>query len=295
MGQTSDPISAPFPMCQKTDYFSDLGHCFDPMSGDQIEFGVLLLEILSVTAVALAFWACTMVYGYLTTIRSSRRRPATPPSGENSGVGGSGGGELNVAYEEVPLERLGGDPSSRIAAEGETPAAAGEEEATCRICKDEEGPFIAPCKCRGSSAYVHPECLQKWVETKTQSAGESEDGELHLTCEICLEAYDVAVERHFACDQERLCSPESWREYCNCLLLCCLLPLIFVAMWLSCNAEEGESLIRGEGLCREEGHWTIVAIGVLLLLTFIATMQKVFLRWWYFNHDVKLTGAAVHP
>ena len=33
---------------------------------------------------------------------------------------------------------------------------------TCRICLD-EGDLISPCLCTGTAAYVHEECLLKWL------------------------------------------------------------------------------------------------------------------------------------
>lgn len=32
----------------------------------------------------------------------------------------------------------------------------------CRICLDDEGPFISPCHCRGTSKFVHRACLDEW-------------------------------------------------------------------------------------------------------------------------------------
>lgn len=291
-GQTSDLSGAPFPFCEKSESFAALGACFDPLRSKQIPFSRLLAEILEITALLLLLWACSVLYSQVGALVDFwRRRPASTINEGHSEVDNAG------AYEEVPMQRLSETPTENGDGDGdEGPAAEAvpedDEPPSCRICKDEEGPFIRPCRCSGSAAYVHPECLQKWVETKTQST-EGEEGELQLTCEVCLEPYDVQVGRNFVCDKERLCSPESWSEYCNCLLLLFLLPLIFVAMWLSCNAETEEALMRGEGLCREEGHWTIVAIGVLLCLTFIATLQKVILRWYYLNNDVVITGAPV--
>ena len=47
---------------------------------------------------------------------------------------------------------------------------------SCRICLDDGG--ITPCNCSGTSAHVHEECLQTWIETS---------GNTH--CEICMEPY----------------------------------------------------------------------------------------------------------
>jgi len=40
-----------------------------------------------------------------------------------------------------------------------------EEKKECRICFDEgtdDDPLISPCKCKGTSAYVHKSCLSNW-------------------------------------------------------------------------------------------------------------------------------------
>jgi len=49
-----------------------------------------------------------------------------------------------------------------------------EKDATvkcCRIClqsdaQDENNMLISPCKCSGSSKYVHKNCLEEWIGTK---------------------------------------------------------------------------------------------------------------------------------
>ena len=44
---------------------------------------------------------------------------------------------------------------------------------TCRICLD-EGDLIQPCNCTGTTAYVHEECLMKWLNISDRR-----------DCEIC--------------------------------------------------------------------------------------------------------------
>ncbi|GAA5965481.1 hypothetical protein JCM3765_003297 [Sporobolomyces pararoseus] len=48
------------------------------------------------------------------------------------------------------------------------------EEKICRICFDSEeedlGKLFRPCKCRGSSQYVHTECLTAWRKASTNSS-----------------------------------------------------------------------------------------------------------------------------
>ncbi|RWV97418.1 hypothetical protein GW17_00039793 [Ensete ventricosum] len=41
------------------------------------------------------------------------------------------------------------------------------EQFQCRICLETDGrDFIAPCKCKGTSKYVHRECLDHWRAVK---------------------------------------------------------------------------------------------------------------------------------
>mgnify|MGYP000915443079 CR=1 FL=1 len=50
---------------------------------------------------------------------------------------------------------------------------------TCRICLD-DGDMIQPCNCTGTTAYVHEECLMKWL-----TISERRD------CEICKFEYEI--------------------------------------------------------------------------------------------------------
>ena len=64
--------------------------------------------------------------------------------------------------------------------------------ATCRICL-EGGEMIQPCKCSGTAANVHPECLRHWLEVSGRTS-----------CEICKYKYEVHELSVRECD---LCPP----------------------------------------------------------------------------------------
>lgn len=49
--------------------------------------------------------------------------------------------------------------------------------ASCRYCLEETGPFVSPCRCRGSVAYVHEACLNRWLSTL--------DPAVSAKCPIC--------------------------------------------------------------------------------------------------------------
>ncbi|KAJ7945358.1 Zinc finger protein [Quillaja saponaria] len=66
------------------------------------------------------------------------------------------------------------------------------EEIQCRICLETEGrDFIAPCKCRGTSKYVHRECLDHWRAVK--------EGFAFAHCTTCKAPYHLQV--HAAADR----------------------------------------------------------------------------------------------
>ncbi len=68
----------------------------------------------------------------------------------------------------------------------------------CRICLEEDGVFVHPCLCKGSSGDVHPECLTKWVEESKKNV-----------CEICHHEYYKS--EIMAWNSKRCC-----REYFKC-------------------------------------------------------------------------------
>lgn len=58
-------------------------------------------------------------------------------------------------------------PSQPAAAAAPAPEEEVEEEKMCRVCfcGEEAGRLFAPCHCRGSMRWVHPECLNEWRAT----------------------------------------------------------------------------------------------------------------------------------
>ena len=68
---------------------------------------------------------------------------------------------------------------------------------TCRICLEEEGPFIHPCACKGSST-IHEKCLVRWIEESDKT-----------DCEICKEEY--TMRETFSCNLAK-----TLRQCCVC-------------------------------------------------------------------------------
>ncbi|KAL4578009.1 hypothetical protein LXL04_014124 [Taraxacum kok-saghyz] len=60
------------------------------------------------------------------------------------------------------------------------------EQIQCRICLETDGrDFIAPCKCRGTSKYVHRECLDHWRAVR--------EGYVFAHCTTCKAPYHLRV------------------------------------------------------------------------------------------------------
>jgi len=185
--------------------------------------------------------------------------------------------------EQVPLQSM--EEQLEVEEESDpedSKAAASLEILECSICRDEDDPepLIRPCKCKGE---VHARCLQQWVQTKVDAGQEHA-----LRCEVCLEEYQVTVHQQFHWDLQRLCSAAAWTEYGNCLMVLFLLPLVFVAMWLSCSSPGAHQMANQQGLCAGEGHWTFVFIGVVLVLTFVSTLAKITHRWLQLHIETEL-------
>ncbi|KAI3775799.1 hypothetical protein L1987_45553 [Smallanthus sonchifolius] len=78
-------------------------------------------------------------------------------------------------------------PPSHVTEPSEIDLEAGPgEEIQCRICLETDGrDFIAPCKCRGTSKYVHRECLDHWRSVK--------EGFAFAHCTTCKAPYHLRV------------------------------------------------------------------------------------------------------
>lgn len=105
----------------------------------------------------------------------------------------------------------------------------------CRICLEEEGPFVHPCSCKGSAGDVHAECLTKWVEASGNKK-----------CEICHSHY--TKKDAFSFNPNRFCKqfvschitdsePRFYRKIAGLIFGMSCLTLIFIDpdyMLISC-------------------------------------------------------------
>lgn len=102
---------------------------------------------------------------------SSSSSPLIPPKQET----GAAGGLLTMERDTIDLEAGPGD------------------QIQCRICLETDGrDFITPCKCKGTSKYVHRACLDHWRAVK--------EGFAFAHCTTCKAPYHLRV--HAAADRK---------------------------------------------------------------------------------------------
>jgi len=61
---------------------------------------------------------------------------------------------------------------------------------TCKICLGSTPPLSLPCKCKGSMAFVHEDCLSTWINTKRLKIP---------VCELCQQPYCVTPLKYKVC------------------------------------------------------------------------------------------------
>lgn len=72
------------------------------------------------------------------------------------------------------------------------------ENKLCRICLEEDNNLIAPCKCSGTSKYVHQHCLMTWINQNL-------DNDSSTNCDQCKHPYEFKKKNFFSIIIEKLC------------------------------------------------------------------------------------------
>ncbi|CAA6664457.1 unnamed protein product [Spirodela intermedia] len=99
----------------------------------------------------------------------------------------------------------------------------------CRICLETEGSrppsasvkgFIAPCKCKGTSKFVHRECLDHWRSVK--------EGFAFAHCTTCKAPYYLRVQAHV----DRKWRTFKFRFFCNkrCLVRISIVQFVIASL-----------------------------------------------------------------
>jgi len=101
-----------------------------------------------------------------------------------------------------------------------------EEIRICRICFDQETidkPLITPCKCKGSSKYIHEECLSTWILSQLS--------EEKKKCEICKYTYHIKITTIQKCDPRESFS-QNPHFACYLLIIILITALLIILVYI---------------------------------------------------------------
>jgi len=98
------------------------------------------------------------------------------------------------------------DSTAGVLTDGAIPIISMQPKGTCRICFEDDGELMAPCRCDGTSKWIHRSCLNKWRVSGTNPRS------LTNCCEC---GFQYELELHRICD---LRSEEMRRQFTRQLL-----------------------------------------------------------------------------
>lgn len=161
----------------------------------------------------------------------------------------------------------------------------------CRICQTNtvNEDLISPCNCKGSLAYVHYSCLERWLNQSCRNY-----------CELCMYQYEVIeTQRYSLCEAILLWirHPASRTQLQTDLLIATVLTLltigVIVVSWHGMEYMAVE--VNKMGISRMWVHGflftllTIVIAGYSIIIYLLARDNiKLFYTWWKNMVDVKL-------
>ncbi|XP_018570958.1 E3 ubiquitin-protein ligase MARCH2-like [Anoplophora glabripennis] len=162
---------------------------------------------------------------------------------------------------------------------------------SCRICHTNtvnEG-LISPCNCKGSLAYVHLSCLERWLNQSSRSY-----------CELCLYQYNAtSTKRYKLCEGFWLWigHPRNRMHFKSDLLIAVTLTLVTIGLIVSCAMGMEYFLIEGKKIGLQK-NWMkaiivifLVVVGMGYAVTIYLIIKDQFLpwfRWWKNTVDIHL-------
>lgn len=141
---------------------------------------------------------------------------------------------------------------------------------TCRICHTgaSRERLISPCHCKGSLAYVHLSCLERWLN----QAGRSD-------CELCMYKYEAVSTMRYTClESIRLwvTSPTIRTHMQADCLICGLLTIVTGGLLAVCLFGMRYFLIEGSKLGVSDA-WTRGSVGVFLAIVVAGYVVTIYL------------------
>ncbi|XP_024942149.1 E3 ubiquitin-protein ligase MARCH2 [Cephus cinctus] len=165
----------------------------------------------------------------------------------------------------------------------------------CRIChtNTSKEPLISPCRCKGSLAYVHLSCLERWLNQSCRSY-----------CELCCYHFNaVKTPRYRWSEALRVWirHPRNRRHMQSDLLIFTLLTIVIMGLIAVCLLGMRYFVIEGEKIGISK-LWTKGAISFVLMIVVLGYVTTVYLlikdqmspwyRWWKNTVNVRLVMAT---
>ncbi|KAJ8945748.1 hypothetical protein NQ318_012070 [Aromia moschata] len=161
----------------------------------------------------------------------------------------------------------------------------------CRICHTTTPNecLISPCNCKGSLAYVHLSCLERWLNQSSRSY-----------CELCMYQYNaVETKRYRLCEGLKLWMrhPRNRRHVRSDLLIAVILTLVTTALIASCLMGMEYFVVEANKLGLQR-KWMKTAIYMFLFVVALGYVVTIYLiikdqfvpwfRWWKNTVDIRL-------
>lgn len=152
------------------------------------------------------------------------------------------------------------------------------EPKACRVCFDGEESgkkLINPCLCKGSSKYIHKECLYTWINSQN-------DNEDSRKCEVCNYIFNIKVSIKKKCLHKKDIKNKGFKTFC----------IIFSILVLLSSAVVAAIVLINKQINLQKN--TYGAIGVIIgfiifFLSIIAIIIKIIRKLFFFATRKKYT------
>ncbi|KAK9701920.1 RING-variant domain [Popillia japonica] len=161
----------------------------------------------------------------------------------------------------------------------------------CRICQTHSAQevLISPCNCKGTLAYVHLSCLERWLNQASRSY-----------CELCMFHFNsIQTQRYGFCEGVRLWirHPRNRSHVQSDVVIAALLTTVTIGLITVCLLGMQYFVIEAKKLGITQG-WTkgfvsgflcVILLGYIVTLYLIVRDQFIpWYNWWKNTVDVRL-------
>ncbi|XP_018363674.1 PREDICTED: E3 ubiquitin-protein ligase MARCH3 isoform X1 [Trachymyrmex cornetzi] len=161
----------------------------------------------------------------------------------------------------------------------------------CRICHTNTAkePLISPCRCKGTLAYVHLSCLERWLNQSCRTY-----------CELCRYYFNAVETPRYRWPESLriwISHPRNRRNIESDLLILTLLTIVTVGLAAVCFLGMRYFIIEGNKIGISK-PWTRGAIWFFLTIVILGYVTTVYLlcrdqvspwyRWWKSTVNVRL-------